>query len=396
MREMQYFTEQAVSHRDALEKIRAKYGDQAKILTHRSVRYGGLLGFFTREGVEITGYLTQDSGKKRVLDLEEEKKKVLSVMPAAKAQDTTLQQVLKEVQSLKEKLDTPPVAVRTDSHPTISRIEELLRNNDFTENYTRRMVEKLKKEFSLESLDDFDRVQDTVVDWIGESVKVYREKKKSGPTIFILVGPTGVGKTTTIAKLAALYGIGANRPKKVRILTIDNYRIAAKEQIETYGEIMGIPVACVETFADLKKYIALYQDVDMVFIDTIGKSPKDFVKLAEMKELLEAAAGSASIHLAVSATTKAMDIHDIMSQFEPFGYGSVIITKLDETTRVGNIISSLADRGKSVSFLTDGQRVPQDIELASVGRLLSRLQGFRIKTDHIEKKFGGKAEDLTA
>jgi flagellar biosynthesis protein FlhF len=395
---MQYFTEQAESHREALDKIRLKYGDQAKILTHRTVRLGGVLGFFTREGVEITGYLSSDGGRKRVLDLEEEKKKILSVIPppAAKQDGATLQQVLKEVQSLREKLETGPAPSGAEMHPSIRKIADLLLENDFTPGYIRGIEERLRKDFSLEDLENFDAVQDAVVDWIGESVAVYREKKAAGPKVFILVGPTGVGKTTTIAKLSAMYGVSAARPKQVRILTIDNYRIGAKEQIETYGDIMGIPVACVETFQDFKKYLALYGDADMVFVDTIGKSPRDFVKLAEMKELLEAASGRAGVHLAVSATTKTNDILDIMQQFEPFGYESVIVTKLDETARVGNIISVLAEKRKCLSYLTDGQRVPQDIEPATAARLLLRLQGLRVRRDHVEKKFGRQAEEKTA
>jgi flagellar biosynthesis protein FlhF len=115
-----------------------------------------------------------------------------------------------------------------------------------------------------------------------------------------------------------------------------------------------------------------------------------------MKELLEAASGSACVHLAVSATTKTGDIIEIMQQFEPFRYESVIITKLDETSRIGNIISILAEKQKTVSFLTDGQRVPQDIEPATVPRLLLRLQGIRVRKDHIEKKFGTPSEGLSA
>jgi flagellar biosynthesis protein FlhF len=391
---MQYFTEQAYSHREALEKIRQKYGDQAKILTHRTIRIGGFLGLFAREGVEITGYVANELPKKKVLDLEEEKKKIFTaVQVAPKVPDVSLKEVLKEVQAIKEKLEAPP-SRKLETHPTIQRIEELLKENDFTESYIRRLVERMKKEFSLEQLENFDAVQDQVVEWIGESIRIYHEKDRGTPIVFIVVGPTGVGKTTTIAKLAALYGISAARPNKVRIITIDNYRIAAKEQIETYGNIMGIPVACAETYTDLKKFLALYQDVDRIFIDTIGKSPRDFVKLAEMKELLEAASGRATVHLALSATTKAADILEIMGQFEPFGYSSVIITKLDETSRVGSIISTLAERGKAVSYFTDGQRVPQDIELATPVRLLMRLQSFRVQREILEKKFKNSSEDV--
>ena len=391
---MQYFTEQAYSHREALEKIRQKYGDQAKILTHRTIRIGGFLGLFAREGVEITGYVANELPKRKAMDLEEEKKKILSaVQVTPKISDVSLKEVLKEVQAIKEKLEAPP-SRKLESHPTIQRIEELLKENDFTESYIRRLVERMKKEFSLEQLENFDAVQDQVVEWIGESIRIYQEKDRGTPIVFIVVGPTGVGKTTTIAKLAALYGISASRPNKVRIITIDNYRIAAKEQIETYGNIMGIPVACAETYTDLKKFLALYQDVDRIFIDTIGKSPRDFVKLAEMKELLEAASGRATVHLAISATTKAADILEIMGQFEPFGYSSVIITKLDETSRVGSIISTLAERGKAVSYFTDGQRVPQDIEWATPVRLLMRLQSFRVQREILEKKFKNPSEDV--
>ncbi len=391
---MQYFTEQAYSHREALEKIRQKYGDQAKILTHRTIRIGGFLGLFAREGVEVTGYVANEVPKKKLVDLEEEKKKILSAVQVVnKVPDITLKEVFKEVQAIKEKLETLP-GKNLDGHPTIQRIEELLRENDFTESYIKRLVEWVKKEFSLEELENLDSVQDRVVEWIGESIRIYQEKDRGKPIVFIIVGPTGVGKTTTIAKLAALYGISAARPNKVRIITIDNYRIAAKEQIETYGNIMGIPVACAETYTDLKKFLALYQDVDRIFIDTIGKSPRDFVKLAEMKELLEAASGRATVHLAISATTKAADILEIMGQFEPFGYSSVIITKLDETSRVGSIISALAERGKAVSYLTDGQRVPQDIELATPVRLLMRLQSFRVQREILERKFKKSSEDL--
>jgi len=349
---------------------------------------------FAKEGVEITGYVANELPKKKLMDLEEEKKKILSaVQVAPKVPDITLKEVLKEVQAIKEKLEIPP-SRKLDGHPTIQRIEELLRENDFTESYIRRLLEWVKKEFSLEQLENFDAVQDRVVEWIGESIRIYQEKDRGSPIVFIIVGPTGVGKTTTIAKLAALYGISAARPNKVRIITIDNYRIAAKEQIETYGNIMGIPVACAETYTDLKKFLALYQDVNRIFIDTIGKSPRDFVKLAEMKELLEAASGRATVHLAISATTKAADMLEIMSQFEPFGYSSVIITKLDETSRVGSIISTLVERGKAVSYFTDGQRVPQDIELATPVRLLMRLQSFRVQRESLERKFKHPSEDL--
>ena len=156
------------------------------------------------------------------------------------------------------------------------------------------------------------------------------------PKILIIVGPTGVGKTTTIAKLAAIYGL--ENGTQVRLVTIDNYKIAAKKQIETYADIMQIPVSFTESKEDLEKIIRLYQDVNVILIDTIGKSPFDYDKLAEMQSILGACGSKSEIHLAISATTKIADIEEIMHQFEPFKYKAVIITKIDETSKIGNVI----------------------------------------------------------
>jgi flagellar biosynthesis protein FlhF len=345
----------------------------------------------------MTGILSADSSRsasdapkayRKPSDLEEEKKKFLA---AANKNDPTLQMVLSEVRTIKEKIDAG-AAARTNSveHASIGRISELLGINDFSPSYSRDIIERIKKDFSLEALDNFDALQEKVVDWIGESLKIHKEGGfQTRPRIMVLVGPTGVGKTTTIAKLAAVYGLGGgSRPYSVRMITIDNYRIAARKQIETYGDIMGIPVSCVETFDDLRKTIALYsEDVDIILVDTIGKSPRDNIKLAEMKQLLSACGSHAEVHLAMAATTKSSDIREILQQFEPFNYRSIIVTKLDETIRVGNVISALTEKGKSVSFITDGQRVPQDIVPASVVRFLINLEGFKIDRRRIDERF---------
>lgn len=247
----------------------------------------------------------------------------------------------------------------------------------------------MKSTFALSELENESAVMEQVVDWIGESIRIYTVLPKNKPHIFVLVGPTGVGKTTTIAKLAAVYGmgIGGQKPLKVRMITIDTYRLAAKEQIEKYAEIMQIPLSYVQFPQELAKAIALYSDVDLIFIDTIGKSPRDYEKLAEMQKLLDVCAGTSETHLAVSATVKTSDIHEMLQQFEPFRYQSVVVTKLDETTRIGNILSVLSEKQKSISYITYGQKVPQDIERATVVRLLMNLDGFRVNRQRIEKKF---------
>lgn len=387
---MEYFTEQAPTHSECLRKIKSKYGDGARVLMQRSVRVGGVLGFFSREAVEMSGVVGADAGRgiKKTNDLEEEKKKFISNLKG----EQTLQLVLNEVRGIKEKIEASAASSsRGEEHPSVVRIAELLALNDFSASYARGIEDRMKREFSLEQLDDFDTVQSTVIEWIGESIRLYKEEGfQTRPRVMVLVGPTGVGKTTTIAKLAAAYGIAGagSRPLNVRMITIDNYRIAAKQQIEIYGNIMGIPVSCVENFDELRKTIALYaQDVDLILIDTIGKSPRDYLKLAEMKELLSACGNEADVHLALSATTKSSDMREVLQQFEPFNYRSVVITKLDETMRVGNVVSALTEKSKAVSYITDGQRVPQDIARASVQRLLMNLEGFRVDRRRIEERF---------
>ena len=370
---MNYFSEQGLTYQEAITKAKSKYGSDIKIMSHKSIMLGGFLGMFRKEGVQIDGYISQDPYRKKPVKLEEEKEKLLQAAGAKSG--STLNEIMKAVNDIRVKLDEGDFA-SDDPHPTIKKIEMLLEKNDFSASYIREIVEKIKKNVSLEDLDNFNLVLKRVRDFIRDTIKIFPDTPPlTTPRIFILVGPTGVGKTTTIAKLAAINSLGINtKPLSVRIITIDTYRIGAKKQIETYGEIMSVPVVSAENFDQLRKYIALYsENVDLVLVDTIGKSPRDYKNLAEMKELLDACGTTAEAHLAVSSTTKVSDIYEIMQQFESFKYSSVIITKLDETHRSGNIISALTEKHKSVSYITTGQTVPHDIKYATEEILLDHL-----------------------
>ena len=388
---MQYFTIQARSNREAIDKMKITYGEEARILTHRSVRVGGFLGLFSAEGVEVTGYLSEDGTKKRKAEVEEEKKKILETVK----KEQTLQVLLKEIQGLRESFENraaPGTPAEAGMHASLRQLDDLLTANEFAPDFISSLRDRARKEFSLETLENYPLLQNAAVGWIGERIDIDPPLQfgAKGSKIVIIVGPTGVGKTTTIAKLAAIYGIGNGREpaRTVRIITIDNYRIAAKQQIEIYAEIMRIPVTLVESAADLQKNLALYQDTDLILVDTIGRSPRDLAKLAEMKEVLASCGSQACVYLALAATTKASDTEEILRQFAPFGYRAVILTKLDETMRIGNVISCLARNRTPVAFLCDGQGVPQDLEEATVVRLLKNMEGFRIDREVLEKRFG--------
>lgn len=406
---MQYFTVEAASPREALEKMKRQYGQEARILTHKNFRRGGLFGFFAREGVEITGYVPQKIHQKQpqtarpsISEIEEAKKRIL----AEAKKEQSFQQILKEIQTIRVNLQATNHEYR-DAPSGIKKIEEIMHRNDFSKEFLNGIIRRIRHEFSLEDLENFHVLQDSVLDWIGEQIQIYPplDVNRQEAKAFIIVGPTGVGKTTTIAKLAAIYGIGNDQSSsvkaqgapprrepggRVKIVTIDNYRIAARHQIETYAEIMGIPVFFAETVSEFKKIFTMGDNTDIFLVDTIGKSPRDLTKLAEMKEILDAAGSSGEIHLAISATTKTSDVEEILMQFEPFRYKAIILTKLDETLRIGNVISVLAKMNKPISYIADGQSVPQDIEEASILRLLMNLEGFRSNRERLEARFGKK------
>jgi flagellar biosynthesis protein FlhF len=392
---MQYLVEQGSTHREVLEKIRARYGDAAQVLSHRTVRSGGIMGLFAREGVEITYYVKDDSlreSEKKRVDVEDEKKRLLERI----SQERALQEVLSEVRELKEIVsENGSKGSQAESlHPTLAELDGLLEQNDFSAAYRGELLAKARSEFSLDELEDFDSVEDRMLEWIGDRISVAAESRPAKPRVVVLVGPTGVGKTTTIAKLAAIHNLGMAglQAQDVRMITIDTFRIGAQQQIEKYASIMRLPVSSVETAQDLKATIAMHRDTDLILVDTIGKSPRDAVRLAEMQQLLEACGPGSEVYLAISATTKTQDMLDIFRQFEPFRYRGVVVTKMDETGRVGNVLSALADRDKPVVWLTDGQKVPLDIERAHPMRFLMNLEGFRPNRPKLEERYGALAD----
>lgn len=391
---MQYFTERGYSHREVLEKVRARYGDAAKILNHRAIKIGGFIGLFARDGVELTFILADDAIKedvKKQKDIEEEKRRLLDRIN----QEKSIQEVLEEVRSIKSivEVGVGSKQVNEIEHSTIKAIDELLEINDFSHEFREGIKNNIRQEFSLEELENYHLVEDAVLCWIGDGISIAEHKKNLSPRIIVLVGPTGVGKTTTIAKLAAIHNLGlyGESSGKVRMITIDNFRIGALHQIETYGSIMEVPVSVAETAGDLKTIIGKNRDLDLILVDTIGKSPRDAIKLAEMQEILDAAGGQAEVYLAVSATTKTRDMLDIFRQFEPFDYQSLIITKMDETSRIGNILSALKEKSKKVSWITTGQRVPNDIEKAHQINFLMKLEGFNRNRPKLEERYGNVA-----
>ena len=281
-----------------------------------------------------------------------------------------------------------------EKHESIKKIEEMLEENEFSFSYINMIEDKIRNDFSLEQLDNFELVERRVIDWIGESISVAKESTYRPPHVFIIVGPTGVGKTTTLVKLAAQFvkgyatGHDGKRPE-ICFITTDTMRVGAMEQLERWGKHMGSRVYKAERAEDLK---TLYEEnrasMDAIFIDTSGFSPNDATHIAQMKLLLEVPGMNPDIYLAFTAGTKSRDLQNIMQNYEPFGYKSVIVTKCDESEQFGNVISVLYDKHKSISYITHGQVASRDISKASVIDFLIRLENFKVDRIHIEDKFG--------
>ena len=191
------------------------------------------------------------------------------------------------------------------------------------------------------------------------------------PRIVALIGPTGVGKTTTIAKLAANFSLVADR--KVGLITVDTYRIAAVEQLKTYAEIIGLPLHVAYSPRELKEGIAKLRDRDLILIDTAGRSQNNQLHIAELRNFFDGI--EAEMHLVISATTKPRDVDQIISVFGQLPIDRVIITKLDETSAYGVLLHTCERAKAPIAFVTTGQGVPEDIEVADGQRIAQLILG---------------------
>ncbi len=195
--------------------------------------------------------------------------------------------------------------------------------------------------------------------------------KDKGPLVCAFVGPTGVGKTTTLAKLAAHYRL--NKNKTVSIVTADTYRIAAIEQIRTFAEIMNIRLEVVFSPDEVPEALAGCAGDDIVLVDTAGRSPHNTDHMRDLDAFMKKIRPD-EVHLVLSATTKDHDLADAIARYRPLGANRVLFTKFDETGRLGNVFNAVVKSGGlAVSYFTFGQSVPDDIELAQPGRFIRRL-----------------------
>ena len=202
-----------------------------------------------------------------------------------------------------------------------------------------------------------------------EIIRIREDKK---PTVVVFIGPTGVGKTTTIAKIAANYVL--NHQKKIGFITADTYRIAAVEQLKTYADILDIPVAVVYSPDEMRDAVSQHSDKDVVLIDTAGRSHRNNSQLEELKTIVNIS-NADEVYLVLSATTSMRNCREILRNYDFLKEYKLIFTKLDEAPVAGIILNARYLTGKNLSYITTGQSVPDDIEVVDVGKLVKNILG---------------------
>ncbi len=239
---------------------------------------------------------------------------------------------------------------------------------EFSEEAARELVETVRREAAGSAQEDPVLLKAHVARLLEQQIRV------SGPValsagrcrLAALVGPTGVGKTTTIAKLAANYRLREKR--RVGLITVDTYRIAAVEQLRTYADIIDLPMEVVSTPREMRRAVREMRELDLVLIDTAGRSPRDEIKLQELRAFLQEAQAD-EVHLVLSSVASERALLQTAQRFAAVGTTALILTKLDEASALGHILPVLRQSGLRLSYLTNGQNVPDDIEAADNARL---------------------------
>ena len=257
---------------------------------------------------------------------------------------------------------------------TLKKLSELLEKNDFSASYIKRILSELEKSSHEESLKSWGYVIKQTRDLISGDIATYQSRNLFIPAITAVIGPSGVGKTTVVAKLAANH---LKAGKRVGIISTDKYKIGADAQITALASGMNVPVVFVGNPAGMRQQIEFWSSkADRIIVDTVGRNPKDSKSLIGVGDILGGCGREVEKLLTVSATTKASDLFEIIAQFNMLNFNAVICTKMDETYHVGNVISALQQTGKSLAYITAGQKISSGIESVRKERVLEFLEGF--------------------
>ena len=379
---------QGSTEEEAILAARDEMGSNAVVMNIRTTKKKGIFNLFKKNIVEVTAALEE---KDDIPPAKPQMRKSITTdqiipEPAPEADKEVFEDRLNSIQSLLEKqmkntvTDKPQEQTEEEERENIGFLKlvyQQLINNEVEEEYANQIIgeveKSLKKEAPLDSV--LAAVYQKIILKLGEpdDFSVEEGKKK----ICFFIGSTGVGKTTTIAKLAS--DMKLTRKTKIALMTSDTYRIAAVEQLRTYANILDIPLEVIYSGEDLKEGLEHFKEYDIIFVDTAGRSHKNSEQCEELFQLIDSVGEDSGfekeICLVLSVTTKYRDLEKICNTYSRLGRYRIIFTKLDETSALGNILNVAILTNGRMSYTTYGQNVPDDINLIDVQSIAKQLLG---------------------
>lgn len=373
-----------------MARVKKDLGSEAVILHTRKIKQKGIKGWFSKPLIEVLAAVEekpkptmpqalQEALIKRVKQADNDSAYQREI-GELKAQVSDLTQLVEGVVKTMAEQRPADQPVPTDSAAEIiepAKVEPPIITKLRTENVNQSVIAEIEAR-AIDRLGDkatdgaayAEQVKIIIRDMIGIPYNI--ENLDNRRQIFYFVGPTGVGKTTTLAKIAAKLSLVDG--KKVALVTADTYRIAAVEQLRTYSEILSIPLDVVYEVADIIEVLENKSDCDYVLIDTAGRNHKLEQAHSDLKDFIEAT-DKAQVFLVMSLTSSTRDIESILNSYSFLSDYKLIFTKLDEAETLGNILNAKRISNKPLAFITNGQSVPDDIAVADAERLMMALLG---------------------
>ncbi len=368
---MKIKTFRAKTLRDALAMVRAEFGDGAAVLHSREVNAGPIARLLRGAAVEVAATpdhspLAEQAARTGAVAVAPPKPAKAKPVPRNRVADQ-LDELGGLVEALpKRTTETQPTEADGDAY--LAEYGRLL-EGDLAPALAKRLIAAAKQAGDTEGLRGISSIVKRLFEQhlrVSGPIRV----DQPGCRVVALVGPTGVGKTTTLAKLAANFRL--QERARVGLITVDTYRVAAVDQLRTYAEIIDLPMEVVSTPEEMQAAVAKLADLDLVLIDTAGRSPRDATHLEELRRMLEAASPHET-HLVTSVTSTARGIEDAIERFGTVSPTALLLTKLDEAPSLGHAAEPVIKSQLPISYLTDGQSVPEDIRGAQAESLAGLL-----------------------
>jgi len=350
----------------AMKKVRADFGDDALILSSNVVKSKGFLGLFQKKSVEVVaGYdqPVQRPDERLSEHISTEAESTAEATDEIKKEMAELRQLLKNIHPPMDNSRYPDDMQHLLVHLKDQGVSESLIT--YIGDYIFRKMKEEKRDIPID--EQCELTTEILMSKIGHLPfgGISFNKKYIN-----VLGPTGVGKTTTIAKIAARALL--EKKKKVGFITTDTYRIAAIEQLRTYANLLQAPVEIVYNSTDFEEAIEKFKDLDLVFIDTAGRNYKETKYVNEINDIVDFRLDMESF-LVLSLTSKEDDMQTIIEQFSSFPIEKFIFTKMDETNSIGPLFNLMQMYSVGTAYYTDGQEVPEDISEATSEKLIALL-----------------------